>query len=78
MISHKTLYSFRNASGCRKGLFSPYTGWTAGAIFNVLDCEFRDPGLVEIRSKHILYGHPFPYAVSIRAAISFLRKVVGS
>ena len=39
----------------------------------MLDCEFRDPVLVEIRSESF-YGHPFPSAVSIRAAISFLRK----
>ena len=31
--------------------FSPQTGGTAGAIFNVLGCQFRDPVLVEIRSK---------------------------
>ena len=28
-----------------------HTGGTAGAIFNVLDCESRDLVLVEIRSK---------------------------
>ena len=69
-----TLYSLRNILGCRIDLFSPHTGRTAGAIFNVLDYEFRYPALVEIRSKNIFYGHPFPSAVSIRAAISFLRK----
>ena len=47
--------------------FSPNTGGTAGAIFNVLGCQFRDPVLVEIRSKNSFYGHPFPSAVSIRA-----------
>ena len=57
-----------------KTCFSPHTGGTAGAIFNVLDCEFRDPVLVEIRSKNSFYGHPFPSAVSIRVATSFLQK----
>ena len=40
----------------------------------MLDCESRDPVLVAICSKNSFYGHPFPPAVSIRAAISFLRK----
>ena len=52
-----------------KTCISQHTGGTAGAIFNVLDCESRDPVLVEIRSKIV-----FPSAVPIRAAISFLRK----
>ena len=51
-----------------------YTGGTAGAIFNVLDYESRDPVLVKNRSKNSFYGHPFPSAVSFRAATSFLRK----
>ena len=58
----------------KRPVFSQYTGGTAGATFNVLDCESRDPVLVEICSKNNFYGHPFPSAVSIRAAISFLRK----
>ena len=37
--------------GCRKELFLQYTGGTAGAILNVLDCESRDPVLVQIRFK---------------------------
>ena len=57
-----------------KTCFSTHTGRTTGAIFNVLDCEFRDPVLVEIRSKNNFYGHPFPSAVSIRVATSFLQK----
>ena len=57
-----------------KTCFSPHTGGTAGAIFDVLGCEFRDPVLVENRSNNSFYGHPFPSAVTIRAAISFLRK----
>ena len=39
----------------------------AGAIFNVLGCQFRNPVLDKIRSKNSFYGHPFPSAVSIRA-----------
>ena len=33
-----------------------------------------DPALGEIRLRNSFYGHPFFSAVSIRAAISFLRK----
>ena len=62
-----TLYSFRTTLGCRKDLLPSHTGGTAGAIFNVLGCQFRDPVLVEIRSKNSFYGHTFPSAVSIRA-----------
>ena len=40
----------------------------------MLDCESRDTVLVEYCSKNSFYGHPFPSAVSIRAAIGFLRK----
>ena len=36
----------------KRPVFSPHIGGTAGAIFNVLDYEFRDPVLVEIRSKN--------------------------
>ena len=36
-----------------KTCFSLHTGGTAGAIFNVLGCQFRDPILVEIRSKKV-------------------------
>ena len=50
-----------------KNCFSPNTDWTAGAIFNVLGCQFRDPVLVEFRSKNSFYGHPFSSAVSIKA-----------
>ena len=58
-----------------KTCFSPHTVGTAGAIFNVLDFEFRDPVLVEICSKNSFHDHPFPSAVSIRAAImQFLAK----
>ena len=68
MISHnKFIYSFRNTFGSRKTCFSQHTVGTAGTIFNVLGCQFRDPVLVEIRSKNSFYGHPFPSAVSIRA-----------
>ena len=35
----------------RSPCFSQHTGATAGAILNVLDCESRDPVLVEICSK---------------------------
>ena len=61
MISHQTLWDVQ------KTCFSPHIGGTAGAIFNVIGCQFRDPVLVEIRSKNSFYGHPFPSAVSIRA-----------
>ena len=57
-----------------KTCFSPHTGGTAGAIFKVFGCEFRDPVLAEIRSKNRFNGHPFPSAVSIRVATSFLQK----
>ena len=58
--------------------FSQHTGGTANAVANVLDCVSRDPVLVEIRSGNNFYGHPFPSAVSIRAAICFMRKCVHS
>ena len=54
--------------------FLQHTGGTANAVVNVLDSESRDPVLVEIHSKNSFYGHPFPSAVSIRAAICFMRK----
>ena len=54
--------------------FSHHTGGTAKAAVNVLDCESRDPVLVEIRSRDSFYGRPFHSAVSIRAAICFMRK----
>ena len=50
-----------------KTCLSPHTGGTTGAIFNVLGCQFKDPVLVEIRSKNSFYGHLFPSVVSIRA-----------
>ena len=39
-------------------------------------CLTANPGtrLVEIRSRNSFYGHTFPSAVSIRAAICFMRK----
>ena len=37
-------------------------------------CESRVPVLIEICSKNSFYCHPLPFAVSRRAAISFLRK----
>ena len=56
--------------------FSQHTGGTAYAVANVLDCDSRDPVLVEICSRNNFYGHPFPSAISIRAAICFMRKCV--
>ena len=58
--------------------FSQHTAGTANAVANVLDCDSRDPVLVEIRSRNKFYGHPFPSAVSIRAAICFMRNCVHS
>ena len=58
----------------QKTCFSQHTDGTAGTIFNVLDCESRHPVLVDNHFKNSFYGHPFPFAVSIRAGISFLRK----
>ena len=76
-ILYITLYSFRNTLGCRKTCFSPHTGGTAGAIFNVLGCQFRDPVLVEVRSKNSFYGHSFPSAVSIRASLLYHFTEIG-
>ena len=53
-----------------KTCFSQHTDGTAGT----LDCESRHPVLVENRFSNSFYGHPFHFAASIRAAISFLRK----
>ena len=50
MIHIITFYSFIHY-GMSKRTFSQYTGGTAGAILNVLDCESRDPVLVQIRFK---------------------------
>ena len=47
MISHYKV--LETLCDVKKTCFSPHTGGTAGAIFNLLDCEFRDPNLVEIR-----------------------------
>ena len=56
MISHNNIIYIvlETLWGVEKTCFSPHTG----AIFNVLGCQFRDPVLVEIRSKNSLYGHP--------------------
>ena len=70
MISHNSNYLYivlETVWDVEKTCFSPHIGGTADAIFNVLGCQFRDPVLVEIRSKNSFYGHPFPSAVSIRA-----------
>ena len=64
MISHNNIIVLETLSwDVEKTCFSPHTGGTAGTIFNVLGCQFRDPVLVEIRSKNSFYGHPFPSAV---------------
>ena len=52
LISHNNiLIVFETLWDVEKTCFSQLTGGTAGAIFNVLDCESRDPVLVENRSK---------------------------
>ena len=52
MISHNNILKFLETLwDVEKTCFSQHTGGTAGAIFNVLDCESRDPVLVIIRSK---------------------------
>ena len=75
MISHNNIFTvLETLWDVEKTCLSQHTGGTTAAIFNVLDCESRDPVLVEIRFKNSFYGHSFPIAVSIRAAISFLRQ----
>ena len=69
MISHNNV--LETLWDAEKTCFSPHTGGTASAIFKVFDYEFRNPVLVEIRSKNRFNGHPFPSAVSIRVASSF-------
>ena len=73
-IIHVSFFSFRNTLGCQKDLFLQHTDGTAGTIFNVLDCESRHPVLVEKCFKNSFYGHAFPFAASIRAALCLLRK----
>ena len=51
MIHIITLYSFIHYGMSKRFFFPQYTGGTAGAILNVLDCESRDPVLVQIRFK---------------------------